>query len=189
VWVRDGMGFWPGWITDQHFLVRGRAGRLLVVLFELEGGPRRGLGVDEDTGVIVRGDAAEVIGSSGALRIDASAATLADGTWTGIDMHLYGPGDRFDLEDGRLLRAGTPARIADLDAPAPVQPAAPFEGWGFTEWLLALAEPQGPGAATLETEAVRLQVSKGPEFWAGARVGPEGVGSAGPFVVELRLAR
>ena len=192
VWVREGMGFWPGWITDQHFLVRGRAGRLLAVVVGLEHGPRRGLGVDEDTGVIVRGGQAEVVGRSGALRIDASAATrrgeTGSETWSGIVVDLYGPGDRFTLADGRLLEPPISAEVAEPRR-LPEPPAAPFEGAAFVELLLAIAAAQpDPRPVTLTGEGWEVAVVAGPGFHAGAPRGELAIGSAGPFLLELRLA-
>jgi cyanophycinase len=68
-----GMGFLPGVIVDQHFAQRGRLGRLLAALV-LEPA-MLGLGIDEDTGIIVRGDEFEVVGSGAVTVADESSVT------------------------------------------------------------------------------------------------------------------
>ncbi len=69
-----GLGFvGPDVFVDQHFLKRGRFGRLIPAM--LAKGYKLGLGVDENTAAVFRGDIVEVIGGSGALFIDLSQAS------------------------------------------------------------------------------------------------------------------
>lgn len=71
VWVRDGLGFLDGALVDQHFLERGRFGRLLVALASLDG-DRLGLGIDENTALVVEGGTARVVGPSEVLVLSLS---------------------------------------------------------------------------------------------------------------------
>jgi cyanophycinase len=71
--IGPGMGFMPGIVIDQHFSQRGRLGRLLAALV-LEPAAL-GLGIDEDTGIVVRGDEFEVIGSGSVTVVDETTAT------------------------------------------------------------------------------------------------------------------
>ncbi len=72
--IDRGLGFvGPDIFVDQHFLKRGRFGRMLPVM--LQAGYKLGLGVDENTAAIVRGDEVEVIGFKGALIADLTNAT------------------------------------------------------------------------------------------------------------------
>ena len=72
--IDRGLGFvGPDVFVDQHFLKRGRFGRMLPVM--LQTGYKLGLGVDENTAAIVRGDDVEVIGFKGALIADLTSAT------------------------------------------------------------------------------------------------------------------
>ena len=72
--IDRGLGFvGPDIFVDQHFLKRGRFGRMLPVM--LKKGYKLGLGVDENTAAIVRGDEVEVIGFKGALIADLTVAT------------------------------------------------------------------------------------------------------------------
>jgi cyanophycinase len=68
-----GMGFMPGIVVDQHFAQRGRIGRLLAALVLQPA--MLGLGIDEDTGIIVQGDEFEVIGQGTVTVVDESTAT------------------------------------------------------------------------------------------------------------------
>jgi cyanophycinase len=94
-------------IVDQHFLERGRLGRLLPVL--VERGLTLGLGVAEDTAAIVRGDEVEVIGSNGVLLVELDEADRAPGrqpfTLRNARLSLLGDGDRVNLR----TRVVTPA--------------------------------------------------------------------------------
>jgi cyanophycinase len=68
--VREGLGLLPGVIVDQHFVRRSRQNRLfgLVLLHPDE----RGVGVDEDTALLVTGGRhAEVVGRGPVLLVDA----------------------------------------------------------------------------------------------------------------------
>ena len=71
----DGLGFLdPHWFVDQHCLVRGRFARVLVAMSQH--GMKYGLGIDEDTAVVVeRGERARIVGNRGAVVIDLSRAT------------------------------------------------------------------------------------------------------------------
>lgn len=57
-----GFGWWPGTVVDQHFLKRDRVERLLGVL--KQNPTLVGIGIDEGTAVVVRGDQVEVLGES-----------------------------------------------------------------------------------------------------------------------------
>jgi cyanophycinase len=103
--LANGLGFFSGGLVDQHFLKRGRIGRSLVALYAIRQFSL-GIGIDEDTAAICRGDKIEVLGSSGILVIDVAAAKAAgDFTWStdsgfkakGIILHYLEEGDRFDL--------------------------------------------------------------------------------------------
>lgn len=82
-WDR-GLGFWPGFIVDQHFIKRGRFGRLLVMLLQQDVHPGIGLGfgVDEDTALLVHGGQVRVIGRSGVLMVD-TRRVVVEGTFPG----------------------------------------------------------------------------------------------------------
>ena len=69
-----GLGFMDAnWFVDQHCLVRGRFARSLVAMHSQ--GFKYGIGVDEDTAVVVKDGEAHVIGYKGAIVMDLSDAT------------------------------------------------------------------------------------------------------------------
>jgi cyanophycinase len=69
-----GLGVWPGALIDQHFLKRQRDNRLISAVFDR---PHLvGVGIDEATAVVVRGDSFEVFGKSSVMVIDARAAKI-----------------------------------------------------------------------------------------------------------------
>ncbi len=63
-----GLGFFPFGIVDQHFIKRGRLGRLVVAM--RAAGVRRGFGIDENTALFVEGAAGRVIGEYGMMVVD-----------------------------------------------------------------------------------------------------------------------
>ena len=68
-----GMGFLPGVVIDQHFAQRGRLGRLLAALVQQPA--MLGIGIDEDTAIIVEGDKFRVVGQGAITVVDESKAT------------------------------------------------------------------------------------------------------------------
>jgi cyanophycinase len=71
--VDRGLGFvGPHLFVDQHFLKRGRFGRMVPLM--MAKGYKIGLGVDENTAAVIRGDEIEVIGDRGALVVDLTDA-------------------------------------------------------------------------------------------------------------------
>ncbi|MBV8885523.1 MAG: cyanophycinase [Chroococcidiopsidaceae cyanobacterium CP_BM_RX_35] len=100
-----GMGFLPGIVVDQHFAQRGRLGRLLAAL--LLQPALLGLGIDEDTAIIVKGDEFQVVGQGAVTVVDESTATHnnLDGllkdepiALCGVKLHILPHGYRFNLK-------------------------------------------------------------------------------------------
>lgn len=100
-----GMGFLPGIVVDQHFAQRGRLGRLLAALVLQPA--VLGLGIDENTGIIVTGDEFTVIGQGAVTVVDETSATHnnLDGllhdepiALCGVKLHILPQGYRFNLK-------------------------------------------------------------------------------------------
>jgi len=103
-----GLGFvGPELFVDQHFLKRGRIGRMVPLM--MAKGYKLGLGVDENTAAIIRGDDIEVIGDRGALVVDLTDATsdAALGAFNvqGARISYLEHGDRYHLR----ARSTTPS--------------------------------------------------------------------------------
>jgi cyanophycinase len=100
-----GMGFLPGIVIDQHFLQRGRLGRLLSALAQQPA--VLGFGIDENTAVAVSDDKFEVIGEGAVTVVDVAEIThinvdelLKDEALAicGAKLHVLPHGYRFDLK-------------------------------------------------------------------------------------------
>lgn len=106
-----GFGFvGPGLFIDQHFLRRGRIGRLLPAM--VSKACVMGLGVDEDSAALIHAGRIEILGAHGALLVDLSAAQAAqagrqDGAFwlRGARLSLLAPGDCHDLGQGESTPA------------------------------------------------------------------------------------
>ena len=71
--LMDGLGLWPEAIVDQHFLQKGRFNRLALAVLEFPN--LVGVGIDEETALIVRGREFEVVGNGNVTVVDARKAT------------------------------------------------------------------------------------------------------------------
>ncbi|GGM14673.1 cyanophycinase [Dactylosporangium sucinum] len=101
-----GLEFLPGVLIDMHFAERGRLNRLLsaIAMFPHE----LGLGIDENTAILVDTDAAvfEVLGAGAvtvidagpARRINCPAADQPIALW-GVQLHVLPAGHRFNLTE------------------------------------------------------------------------------------------
>ena len=102
----------PDLFVDQHFLSRGRLGRMLPLMQSR--GLRAGLGVEEDSAAILRGGQVEVVGAGGALFVDLAGATtdaqLGAFNIAGVRLTFLGDGDRLDLRTRALSPAAVRAR-------------------------------------------------------------------------------
>lgn len=110
--MAPGLGLIRNVIIDQHFAERGRIGRLLGAVAH---NPRLlGIGIDEDTAIIVKGDQFEVIGAGGVTIVDAaqvSQSNIAEAkpervlSMHDVTMHALSAGDHFHLESRRPSRS------------------------------------------------------------------------------------
>lgn len=183
VGIRDGLGFFPTGVVDQHFLARGRIGRLLVAVLE-DPDIDVGFGVDENTALVVDGGDAVVVGASGVIVIDGRDRRPGE-----VALVLAGAGDRIDLRT--LEVTFDPAK-----RPLPIQDAAfprddILERWAFLRALSTFSTRPDVGmVADFEARLVRLE--KGDGFTAVVdATGAEGPGGApsgfgaGPFNLEI----
>ncbi len=109
-----GMGFLPGIVIDQHFSQRGRLGRLLAALSQQPA--VLGLGIDENTSIVVNGDQFEVVGEGVITVVDVAELThtnvedsLKDEPLAicGAKLHILPHGYRFDLKKRKPILAQT----------------------------------------------------------------------------------
>jgi cyanophycinase len=107
--MAPGLGFIGGVIVDQHFMERGRVGRLIGAVAQ---NPKNlGIGIDEDTAIVVeRGNGFYVLGAGAVYVIDGSEVTYSNIAEEAmmktlsiydVRMHVLSQGDRFDLLNRR----------------------------------------------------------------------------------------
>jgi cyanophycinase len=113
--IDRGLGFvGEGLLTDQHFLRRGRIGRLLPVMVAT--GYTRGLGVEENTAAIVHNDEVEIVGAGGALFADLERAKsepkLGAFNLRGARLSFLDRGDRLNLATGDVSPSA--GKLADM---------------------------------------------------------------------------
>jgi len=106
--IDRGLGFAGDQLfIDQHFLKRGRVGRMLALM--LAKGYKVGLGVDENTAAIIHGSEIEIVGGSGALLLDLRQAVQEAGPVNvrNVRVSYLDNGDRYDLGTlkGQVLAA------------------------------------------------------------------------------------
>jgi cyanophycinase len=119
--IDRGLGFvGPDLFIDQHFLKRGRIGRMLPLM--LAKGYRWGLGVEENSAAVIRGSSIEVIGARGALLADLTDAqrdaSLPGFNVRGARLSYLDRGDRHDWRTGKT----TPSEAKRSSSP--IDPAA-----------------------------------------------------------------
>lgn len=93
VGVREGLGLFPGVIVDQHFVKRRRENRLFGLV--LKHPDTRGIGIDEDTAILVTaGRQVEVVGKGPVLLVDAAGRDR-------LQVTILRAGQSIDLDERR----------------------------------------------------------------------------------------
>ncbi len=120
--IGRGLGFvGPEVFIDQHFLKRGRFGRMLPLM--QQHGYTLGIGVDENTAAIFQGDTVEVLGYKGVLVADLSEAStdarLPAFNLRNARLSYLDRGDRYDLRQRRALPSPEKLQGPPIDPNAP----------------------------------------------------------------------
>ncbi len=169
VTIDKGMGFFPYGMTDQHFLTRGRLGRLIVAL---QATPfTRGYGIDDDRAIHVNLGSAriEVLGGpQGLLVLDSSDVRRDREGQRGLRVALLGSGDVVDGLSGRV----TPARgkVPAGRPPGYLQDLPAFEdAWAanvIRELILLLAQNPAREAVALDPGfELRFEEDDATQYW------------------------
>jgi len=167
--------------VDQHFLKRGRIGRMLPAMRSF--GYTLGIGVEENSAIVVKGPSVEVIGARGALLVDLSAATsdpkLPVFNLRGAVLSYLDRGDRHNLKTGVSTPAAHKLREAKIDpAASDYKPYLQSDGY-FLDIL---------GDSTITTAMAQLLDSPLPEVRGLAyRARPREGDSAPDIGFEFRL--
>ena len=102
----EGFGFLRNVGVDQHLLRRNRQFDMLEVMEAMP--DLLGIGIDENTAIVVQGDEFEVIGESYVVIYDSGAQID-----TGGDFYFLAPGDRFNMATREARRPANTARPLD----------------------------------------------------------------------------
>lgn len=97
--TNEGLGLVEDIIVDQHFVKRARNNRLITAVMEYP--DYKGVGIDESTAVLVRGNTAEVVGLSQVLvYINNGVTSTTDSgllKGEGLILNIYTHGDFFNI--------------------------------------------------------------------------------------------
>ena len=112
--MAPGLGLIRDAIIDQHFAERGRIGRLLGAVAH---NPRiLGVGIDEDTAILVEGARFRVLGAGAVYVVDAEGVTQSNISEArratalslhDVRLHVLASGDGFDLQRRAPIDAGS----------------------------------------------------------------------------------
>lgn len=190
VWLQRGLGFLEMGVMDQHFLARGRWGRLVVAVLNGQVGGI-GFGIDENTALVVDGNSARVVGESGVIFLDARDASREEaGTGGyGIRLYLLGKGDVVLLDEGVVTWEAGKASIPQSGEPFSPDDPDLFARFNFLKVLHDLARSpdprvtlsQGDHLVELRKEAGFNVLSLEGEGIAGT---PNGL-SLGPLILSV----
>jgi hypothetical protein len=184
--ISPGLGLFPAALADQHFLARGRFGRLLVAIDALDQFDLA-FGIDENTALVVDGERTWAVGASGVVVIDERGSRREGRALLGARVHLLGTGDQFDLGSRRVTPAAGKVAVVP-GAVAPVArggaaeqgslavPADVFASWEFLRLLDRFAA-SSVGTVSAPFAGGELVLRKSADFRATAGGGGAGVQS------------
>jgi len=131
--MAPGLGLISGVIVDQHFMERGRFGRLIGAVAQ---NPKNlGIGIDEQTAIVVeRGNGFYVLGSGGVYVVDGTGVTYSNVAEEdphktisiyNVRMHMLSQGDRFDLLNRipRQMKGRAMEKLPEKEEEHTAQPA------------------------------------------------------------------
>ncbi len=194
-----GLEFLPELLVDQHFLARGRIGRLIVATLSDPQG-RLGVGVDENTALVVEEGRAWVVGASGVLLVDAAGAVAGSGSPAdvqGLRIELMGAGDTLDLESREVTAGSGKEPVSDLQSASSAHwergsedPDDLFGRWTLLHLLYRMGvEGSDPVRIRSASHTVHLRPGDGFRAVASSEEGVEGTPhglSMGPVQVDIR---
>ena len=120
--MAPGLGLIQDVVVDQHFAERGRLGRLLAAVAQ---NPRQlGLGIDENTAVVVEGERLRVIGKGAVYVLDGSSSSYSNlgedsedqeqiMSVFDVKLHVLSAENQFDLRERRPEMPPKPEEMAE----------------------------------------------------------------------------
>ncbi|MEM9294755.1 MAG: cyanophycinase [Planctomycetota bacterium] len=170
----QGMDLFPYGVIDQHFLRRGRFGRLLTACGQLE--QDFGFGVSENRAMRVdlAAHTARVIGDDGLTLLDLRLAEREGHGWSNVRLSILSDGDVVGLRDGGVdidPRRGPLATAGSADVP----PVSFPEMWdAHVVKLMVRVLAMNPGLPVTSTDGgfdYRMTADAQTRFFAGRASG------------------
>jgi cyanophycinase len=182
--VDRGLGFMgPNLFVDQHFLKRGRIGRMLPLMHTK--GYVLGLGVEENSAAVLHGDTVEILGRALVVNLAEAHSNPAAGAFNlaGIRVSLLDTGDTLRLSDSRITPSAAKLKGDVLDPAAagykPYYSLQPFQvdmlgdnviatamghliDASYTELRGIAFHPQPPAGDALGALGFEFRLYKGP---------------------------
>ncbi len=97
--TRPGLGLVKNVLIDQHFLIRSRHNRLLTGVIDFP--TLKGIGIDESTAIVVKGQRVEVIGESQVILIENPTRSRREMNnklgASALTLSVFLPGDQFSI--------------------------------------------------------------------------------------------
>lgn len=104
---RGGFGFFKfQMFLDTHFSCRGRDGRMIALIRDLSSkyNLHKGVGMDENTALVVEGSVGTVLGAGGASFFDATnSKTFSDNSIENVKFTFLESGDKIDLNTLKVI--------------------------------------------------------------------------------------
>ena len=160
--ITTGLGFFPAALADQHFLSRGRFGRLLVALLDLDQFDLA-FGIDENTALVVDGGTVWPAGASAVIVMDERGSRRDGKGASGVRIHMMSAGDRFDLATRTVSISAEKKALprSSGDSAVVAAPKDVFARWELLHLLdrfarssqSELAIPVGGGQITIRKDA------------------------------------
>ncbi|MEM6550696.1 MAG: cyanophycinase [Planctomycetota bacterium] len=175
VGYRQGMALLPDGVVDQHFLRRGRFGRLLVATGQLN--ERLGIGISENRALAVELNTQKgvAVGDEAVTLIDLEDAEYTRHRWSNVRVSLLSDGDQCDFKTVTITPASD--RVALDSARSTGVPGLVFHSvWDpyvIQHMLRALAlNPGQPVASSDGTFDFRMTADAETRFYAAAPGNP-----------------
>lgn len=151
-----GLGFWQGGLVDQHFIRRGRWGRLLAAL---ERSPNHtiGLGVSENTAAFIHGNNLSAMGAGAVVLIDKKKSVRISQSplhMKGFRLYYLQHGDKIDLRTLQLTSAKQRALVSNPVAESPPPQRTPMAGAFDPYGLMRLLEEHLAGFRRRQVQAL-----------------------------------
>ena len=168
VCIGKGMGLFPYGLSDQHFLQRGRFGRLLAALEATDN--QLGFGVNEDSALVVdlNTDALTMVGDEAVVVIDRKDAIREGLARKNVRVSLLGEGDLYNPVDHKATPAAPKTKFAAKASDASAATSFPsiWRRDSIRKMLKALAaDPTKPILSDDENFDYQFSADEGTQFY------------------------